>query len=270
MKFILSFLIIFIRVINSCAMYQVEGNAFFSEIRKGKPDNIKRVFFYFFEKQSKELPLRWKNRQGEQEVGDIIQPKEPYIIDFEQSIKNSARHMIESGHFGWFEEEKHTSAKAWTSFFIGEMVPKELTVAENFVRILIKETVEKCPLYFCGEVYSGKQELIGCDFITDIPSNLTGVVFMNGHGKFAPGRDGFKPKNIGILKHQNDEIVNLLKQGGKLGKYENVKPIFTNKMILRVAFRKDPLYRYSEGKLFLKYRGYVIDFLSLYPQIPNN
>ncbi|MDR1982535.1 MAG: hypothetical protein LBQ08_01920 [Holosporaceae bacterium] len=259
-------LLVFIFCRNSFAMQTVVVSPFFSEIKAIKTSEIPGYIDQCFVDQSKIIPSEQASRKGEVEVGDIIQPKSPYIIDFAQAVRNSARHMIESGHLGWFAEESHASAKTWPSFFYTKAPFASKDEAEIFARELIEKVVREVPLSFYGEVYSGDRSLVGIDFIGDIPTSVcSGVVFSKGQGKTAPIREGFKPKNIVELQKQNKSLIDALSSKTSVDPVlSQADPVAANKVILRVSFRKDPMYRNKAASKFLKYRGHIIDFLSLY------
>lgn len=264
-------LVFVVSYVSSIASQPDVAPSFFSDIKTIKPSEIPAYIDRLFIEQSKIKPSQRQTREKEIEVGDIVQPLPSYIIDFAQAIRNSARHMIQSGHMGWFQGESHASAKAWPSFFYTQKTPfTKIEEAETVARELIEKVVRSIPLSFHGEIYSGNRILIGVDFIGDIPSSISGICFGRGYGKLAPVREGYKPKNISKLQEQNASLINSLSTEVPIEtSLGEAMPTVADKVILRVSFRKDPLYRDKSAGIFLKYNGYFIDFLSLYPVASN-
>lgn len=263
-------LVFVVSYVSSIASQPGVAPSFFSDIKTIKTSEIPAYIDRLFIEQSKIKPSQRQTREKETEVGDIVQPLPSYIIDFAQAIRNSARHMIQSGHMGWFQGESHASAKAWPAFFYSQTPFTGAEEAETIARRLIEEVVRNVPLSFHGEVYSGNRILIGVDFIGNIPSSISGIDFIKGHGKPAPVREGYKPKNISKLQEQNASLINsLLTEVPIETSLGEAMPTVADRVILRVSFRKDPLYRDKSAGIFLKYNGYFIDFLSLYPVASN-
>ncbi len=259
--------------------FSMESTEFFQKI-SSRGIVVGDIIRSQFKAQSKIRPSVSASRGSPREVGDLINPRDDYIINFDQALRNAAMHMIESGHIGWYDGVNHSSARCWAPFFKTKE-PLSLDSAILASSRLITEVVNSSSLIFYRQIFSGDRvdrKAVGVDFVGDFDVLLEdsldkdfGVYFRNGLNKDVASRPNFGLMNITELVKHNEEIHKHLleEKDACIGEEaRTAEPKLTKKVLLRISFRENPKYRIIKGRndvSFLQYNGWIINFLSIYP-----